>query len=116
MRVTTAYLPGDEPAAQLPLPLTTEPKPVVRSDRPQTHPRRSPARITAYIAMTSIASRMHPAGGALRRTDPVAYADLVTSMCDQRAALCLADGVPVEHIDRDGYDVSRSGPRKVATR
>lgn len=89
--IQAAYLPGDEPALA---------------------PRRNPARIAARIAMSSISERMHPNHGrALRHADPVAYADLVTSMCDQRAALCLAIGVPVEHIDRDGYDVSRSGAR-----
>lgn len=35
--------------------------------------------------------------------DPVAHADAMTSMADARAALCIARGVPLEHIDRLGY-------------
>jgi hypothetical protein len=98
-RIRTAYLPGDGPTAVL------------------HRTRKNPARIAARLAMSSIAERMHPNHGpALRHADPVAYANLVTSMCDQRAALCLAIGVPVENVDRDGYNVSRSGPRKAGAR
>lgn len=64
------------------------------------------ARTAAYTAMSTTASRMSPDGRRLRFTDPVAYADLVTTMNDHRAALCLARGVALEHLDRDGFDVS----------
>src|SRR5699024_9388831 len=60
------------------------------------------AALAAKVAMSTLASRMHPNSGPLRNTDPVAYWDMRTSMDDQRAALCLASGVPVEHITRDG--------------
>jgi hypothetical protein len=65
------------------------------------------ASLAAKLAMSSLASRMHPDSGPLRSSDPVAYWDLRTSMDDQRAALCLAGGIPVEHVRRDGYDISR---------
>lgn len=66
------------------------------------------ASLEARLAMSGLASRMHPDSGPLRSSDPVAYWDLRTSMDDQRAALVLAGGVPVEHVRRDGYDISRS--------
>lgn len=66
------------------------------------------AAVAARCAMSGLAGRMHPtAGDSLRRADPVTYWDLRTSMDDQRAALCLATGIPVEHVSRDGYDISR---------
>ena len=65
------------------------------------------AALEAKLAMTSLASRMHPDSGPLRRSDPVAYWDLRASMDDLRAALCLANGIPVEDVRRDGYDISR---------
>jgi hypothetical protein len=40
------------------------------------------------------------------RSDLVAYADWETSMADARTALCLACGVPPEHITARGFDVS----------
>lgn len=67
--------------------------------------------LAARVAMSALASRMHPASGPLRSTDPVAYWDLRSSMDDQRAALCLAIGIPVEKVRRDGYDISRSAVR-----
>lgn len=68
----------------------------------------NPAERQAYLAMTSLVNKMLPINYAtghapLRRTDPVAYADAVTSMCDWRAALSLAIGTPVDQIDRNGY-------------
>jgi hypothetical protein len=64
--------------------------------------------ISARLAMSSLASRMeHP----LRSVDPVTYWDLRTSMDDQRAAFCLALGIPVDNISRDGYDLSRPAAR-----
>ncbi|HET9144088.1 hypothetical protein [Actinophytocola sp.] len=69
------------------------------------------AAIAAKCAMSTLASRMHPASGPLRSSDPVAYWDLRASMDDQRAALCLANGIPVEQVSRDGYDVSRTARR-----
>jgi hypothetical protein len=66
------------------------------------------AAFAAQLAMSSLASRMHPGSGHLRRSDPVAYWDLRQSMDTQRAALCLAHGIPVEHVSRDGYDISRA--------
>lgn len=65
------------------------------------------ARLAARLAMSTLASRMHPDSGPLRSSDPVAYWDLRQSMDTQRAALCLAIGIPVEHVRRDGYDISR---------
>jgi hypothetical protein len=66
------------------------------------------AALEARLAMSSIASRMHPDSGPLRRSDPVAYWDLRQSMDTQRAALLLAHGYPIEHVRRDGYDISRT--------
>lgn len=66
------------------------------------------ARLAARLAMSRLASLMHPAPGPLRSSDPVAYWDLRQSMDTQRAALCLAIGIPVENVSRDGYDVSRA--------
>lgn len=44
----------------------------------------------------------------LRRIDPVAAADNRTAMCDARAALCIALGVPLEEIDpSSGHDLTR---------
>jgi len=63
------------------------------------------AAVNAKCAMSTLASRMHPASGPLRSTDPVAYWDLRASMDDRRASLCLAIGIPVEDIRRDGYHV-----------
>lgn len=65
---------------------------------------RSSARVCARVAMSSTASQMsdeHQRGG-----NTVRYADLRTSMNDLRASLCIAIGVPPEHIDRNGYDLS----------
>lgn len=64
-----------------------------------------PAATAAKCGMSTLASRMHPASGPLRMSDPVAYWDLRQSMDTQRAALCLAIGIPVEDIRRDGYHV-----------
>jgi hypothetical protein len=64
------------------------------------------AALEAKLAMSTLASRMHPDAGPLRHRDPVAYWDLVQSMDTQRAALCLAIGVPIECVRRDGYDQS----------
>lgn len=69
------------------------------------------AALNARLAMSSLASRMHPASGPLRSSDPVAYWDLRASMDDLRAALCLSNGIPVEHVSRDGYDISRTVAR-----
>ncbi len=45
----------------------------------------------------------------LRHTDPVAAADLRTSMDDARAALCIAQGVPLGDIDpASGHNLSRA--------
>lgn len=68
------------------------------------HARR--AYTAAFVAMSSTASRMHPDEGPLRHRDPVAYADLVTTMNDQRAALCLAAGRSPEDLDRNGFQVA----------
>lgn len=44
----------------------------------------------------------------LRRIDPVAAADNRTAMCDARAALCIALGVPLDEIDpSSGHDLTR---------
>ena len=44
-----------------------------------------------------------------RREDPVLRADGRTSVADARAALCIAQGVPVDEIDpASGHDLSRS--------
>lgn len=114
----TVYLPGDEPARQLSIPFAATPAPVVHAGKPRIGgARKGPAWVAAYTGMSSIAERMHPNyGAALRHSNPVDYADAVTSMCDQRAALCLAMGVPVEQVSRNGYNLSRSGHRKAATR
>jgi hypothetical protein len=64
-----------------------------------------PAVTAAKCGMSTLASRMHPASGPLRRSDPVAYWDLRQSMDTLRAALCLAIGIPVEDVRRDGYHV-----------
>lgn len=78
--------------------------------RPSCDPR---AVIATKLAMSSLASRMHPDfGGPLRRSDPVAYWDMCASMDDRRAALCLASGIPVENISRDGYDLSKPSARR----
>lgn len=70
-------------------------------------------RTAARIGMSRTAGKMHPCyGQALRVTDPVTYWDLVASMNDYRAALCLATGVPVENIDRDGYNLTRPEARQ----
>jgi hypothetical protein len=66
--------------------------------------------------MQAAAGQMNPINYSnghkrLKDTDPVAYADLVTSMCDLRAAVCIFAGVPVEDIDRDGYNLSKPGAR-----
>lgn len=66
------------------------------------------AALAARLAMSSLASRMHPNSGPLRSSDPVAYWDLVQSMDTWRAALVLALGIPVEHVSRNGYDISRT--------
>lgn len=66
------------------------------------------AAINAKIGMSALASRMRPDSGPLRRSDPVAYWDLRASMDDLRAALVLANGIPVEDVRRDGYDISRA--------
>lgn len=70
------------------------------------------AALAARLAMSGLASRMHPNSGPLRSSDPVAYWDLRQSMDTQRAALCLAFGIPVENIDREGYDLSRPNSRE----
>jgi hypothetical protein len=69
------------------------------------------AALAARLAMSRLASRMHPDSGALRRTDPVAYWDLRASMDDLRAALCLANGIDIAKISCDGYDLSRPAAR-----
>lgn len=66
------------------------------------------AALVAKLAMSRLASRMHPDSGPLRSSDPVAYWDLRQSMDTQRAALVLANGIPIEYVRRDGYDVSRT--------
>jgi hypothetical protein len=63
------------------------------------------ARLEAKLAMSTLASRMHPDSGPLRRNNPVLYWDLRASMDDLRAALCIARGVPMDQISRDGYAV-----------
>lgn len=56
------------------------------------------------LAMSMLAGRMHPNfGPALRHSDPIAYADLVASMNDHRAGLCIAYGVSLDDIDRNGF-------------
>jgi hypothetical protein len=69
------------------------------------------ATLGARLAMSRLASRMSPDAGQLRLTDPVTYWDLRASMDDLRAALCLANGIPVDNISRDGYDLSRPAAR-----
>lgn len=70
---------------------------------------RNDALVRRYIlAMQRTANAMHPIDYTrghprLIDTDPVAHADLVTTMCDLRAAVCIAAGVPVELVDRNGY-------------
>jgi hypothetical protein len=60
------------------------------------------------IAMSGLAERMRPNyGPALRHSDPIADADAVASMNDHRAGLCIAYGVKLEDIDRNGF--SRPG-------
>lgn len=50
----------------------------------------------------------------LRRIDPVAAADNRTAMCDARAALCIALGVPLDEIDpASGHDLSRAAYESV---
>jgi hypothetical protein len=56
-------------------------------------------RIGAFCAMSTLASRMTD----IRHRDPVACADLRTSMNDWRVALSLANGASPEEISRDGY-------------
>lgn len=53
-------------------------------------------RRAAYLGMCRLAGRMTD----LRRGDPVAYADLRTSMCDYRGLLSQAVG---QDCDRDGF-------------
>jgi hypothetical protein len=55
--------------------------------------------------MTANLRLMFLAGGE-RPTDPAALADLMTSIADARAAVCLAAGVAPEFIDVAGYDIS----------
>ncbi|MER7009925.1 hypothetical protein ABT324_00655 [Saccharopolyspora sp. NPDC000359] len=53
------------------------------------------------VRMMALASEM-----SSHRTGAVPmpeYADLVGSMCDLRAAVNIAQGVPVEHITSQGY-------------
>lgn len=69
---------------------------------------RRDAVLAAKLAMSRLASTMHPNSGPLRSSDPVAYWDLVQSMDTWRAALCLGNGIPIEHVRRDGYDISRT--------
>lgn len=39
--------------------------------------------------------------------DPAAYADQLTSLADARAALCIASGIDLDHIDAaSGHDLS----------
>ena len=71
--------------------------------------RRSSAWIHAYTAMSTTASRMSDARG---RGDVVQYSDLRTSMDDLRTALCIAIGVPMEHVDRNGFNVSTLAARE----
>lgn len=95
----------------------SEPGQVLRVKRVQLgHIRRSgygrAATLAAKLAMSTLASRMHPAGGPLRTSDPVAYWDLRTSMDDQRAALCLGAGLTIEQVSRDGYNISQPNARE----
>jgi hypothetical protein len=61
-----------------------------------------------YVAMARLAGEME-ANRERGRFGPVRHADLVTSMQDHRAGLSIACGTPVDLIDRQGYDLSRSG-------
>lgn len=75
-------------------------------------PGRNPdAIVAAYTAMAVLGDLAGRAGTSLRDRDPVGYWDLMTAMADQRAALWLAHGVPVELVDRSGYDVSTPAVR-----
>jgi hypothetical protein len=48
------------------------------------------------------------------RHDPVKRADTATSMCDLRAALCIANGIPQGEIDpAGGYDLTRAAYERV---
>jgi hypothetical protein len=97
-------------AAAFPAP---EPEPTPVAPAPTAAPettRRSPARIAAYIAMCTLASRLTDSPrvraprGRMGRTPE--YWDLVTSMCDQRAALSIAiEGGATARVDRNGYRV-----------
>lgn len=61
--------------------------------------------------------------GGIKATDPVERADIRTSLADARAALCIAQGVPIEDIDpasgcnlsRAAYERSRASWRWNAT-
>lgn len=64
--------------------------------------------LAARLAMSGLASAATINGEQLRRINPVWYWDLRTSIDDQRAALVLASGIPIEHVRRDGYDISRA--------
>jgi len=51
-----------------------------------------------------------------RHPDPVLRADNRTSVCDARAALCIAQGVPLDQIDpASGYDLTRAAYESVRT-
>lgn len=69
---------------------------------------RNPQRVKrtdAYVAMSTLSSRMSDVRYSGRPDRAVVLADLRTSMCDQRVALSLAvDGSP-DGIDRDGYRI-----------
>lgn len=57
---------------------------------------------TPYLQALRILNRTVWAPAAARWGDPVAHADHRTSVADARAALCLACGVWLAHIDPSG--------------
>lgn len=67
------------------------------------------ARTCARAAMSTTASQM---SNARHYGNTVRYSDLRTSMNDLRASLCIAIGVPMEHIDRNGFNVSTPEARE----
>jgi hypothetical protein len=67
------------------------------------------ARRCAFAGMSTTATRMSDARCS---GDTARYADLRSSMNDLRAALCIASGVPMEHIDRNGFNVSTAAARE----
>lgn len=56
----------------------------------------------AVLRMLALGSRMSEYRSS-HDVDSPGYVDMVTSMCDLRAGLNIARGVPIEHITSLGY-------------